>query len=269
MNAQIEDFMTTQVLSRRLDERTVKAYRLDLEHLYQWSQKQGIESMDEKTVESYLGYLVKEKKLKYSTVNRKYRVFGYYLKHLAVKGSSREGYGPICLFDSKQEDKKCDNKLSRAEIDAFFMALKKEYHDLDNEFRKRVCLRDSVMMELLFYHGIEISQLLRLEVSDYNAKTGNLIIRGKHGKKRSEYLFSGELRKKMEQWIDIHEYFEKEPTYHNVLFLSKIGKPLSMKMVILVFDKYRVMAGIEKACKPKDLKNSLGRYAKEMIREMG
>ena len=42
-----------------------------------------------------------------------------------------------------------------------------------------------------------------------------------------------------------------------------------MKMVINIFDKYREMAGIEKVCKPKDLKNSLGRYAEEMVREQG
>jgi hypothetical protein len=53
------------------------------------------------------------------------------------------------------------------------------------------------------------------------------------------------------------------------MFLSKLGKPLSMKMVINIFDKYREMAGIEKVCKPKDLKNSLGRYAEELVREQG
>lgn len=147
------------------------------------------------------------------------------------------------------------------------MALNREYENLDNEFRRRVCLRDSVMMELLFYHGIEISELLRLEVSDYNIKSGVLTIRGKRDKERAEYLFSRELRRKMEQWIGEHGYFEKNNEFHNVLFLSKIGKPLSMKMVILVFDKYRVMAGIEKESTPKDLKCSMKRYAREMVVE--
>ena len=116
LNAQIEDFMSDQVLGRRLDERTAKAYRLDLEHLYQWSQKQGIESMDEKTIENYLGYLVREKKLKYSTISRKYRVFGYYLKHLAVNGSIRGGYDVNCPISVKQENKRKDHKLSRLRV---------------------------------------------------------------------------------------------------------------------------------------------------------
>ena len=71
----------------------------------------------------------------------------------------------------------------------------------------------------------------------------------------------------MEQWIGEHGYFEKSNEYDNVLFLSKIGKPLSMKMVILVFEKYKVMAGIEKESTPKDLKRSMKRYAREMVVE--
>ena len=153
------------------------------------------------------------------------------------------------------------------EVDSFFMALNREYENLDNEFRRRVCLRDSVMMELLFYHGMEISELLRLEVSDYNLKTGVLNIRGKREKERAEYLFSRELRQKMERWIGEHDYFERDNEFRNVLFLSKIGKPLSMKMVILVFDKYKGIAGIEKESTPKDLKRSMKRYAKEMMVE--
>ena len=71
----------------------------------------------------------------------------------------------------------------------------------------------------------------------------------------------------MEQWLSEHGYFEHDDLYRNQMFLSKMGKPLSMKMVINIFDKYRVMAGIEKECKPKDLKNSLGKYAEELVME--
>lgn len=71
----------------------------------------------------------------------------------------------------------------------------------------------------------------------------------------------------MERWIGEHGYFERDNEFHNVLFLSKIGKPLSMKMVILVFDKYKDIAGIEKESTPKDLKRSMKRYAREMVVE--
>ena len=40
-----------------------------------------------------------------------------------------------------------------------------------------------------------------------------------------------------------------------------------MKMVTNIFEKYRMLAGVEKEVTPKDLKHSLGRYAKEALEE--
>ena len=269
----IDDFINTQVISRGLDERTAKAYRMDLEKFYFWLEDgEGEETAKagwnlEDQMEAYLDYLSDEKGLRYSTLYRKQRVFGYYLASLVSQGvlSQCRPLHPV----SQPRKTTVDTLLTKREVEAFFQAIDREYEDLDSDFRRRVCLRDQVMMELLFYHGLEISQLLVLEVSDYNPKTFTLTIRRKREKDRTVYLFSRALQKQMAQWLSEHIYFEHGGMYHNRMFLSKLGKPLSMKMVINIFDKYREMAGIEKVCKPKDLKNSLGRYAEELVREQG
>jgi len=270
----IEDFISTQVVSRGLDERTARAYRMDLEKFFFWLEdvaeiktvaKWGVGL--EAQMETYLEYLSNEKGLRYSTLYRKQRVFGYYLAYLVSQGvlAKSRSLQPV----SRPREASVDTLLTKREVEAFFRAIDHEYEELDSDFRRRVCLRDQVMMELLFYHGLEISELLRLEISDYNQKTSTLTIRRKREKDRTEYLFSRALQKQMSRWLSEHVYFERGGLYHNRMFLSKLGKPLSMKMVINIFDKYRVMAGIEKVCRPKDLKNSLGRYAEEMVREQG
>lgn len=264
--AQIENFVTNQVIRRGLDERTAKAYEFDLQQVYLWLEERQIPTLEEDAAEDYLEYLMNEKKRKPSTVIRKYRVLQYYLEYLFKQGylaNHRTITPPAAKVSEVQEE----HILTKTEIDAFFAAMNQEYESLDQGFRRRVCLRDMVMMELLFFHGMEISELLRLELSDYDRKRNTLTIRGKRGKKRVEHLFSKELIKKMGLWMDEHEYFEKGNEYDTCLFLSKVGKPLSMKMVILIFDKYRVMAGIEKECTPKDLKCSMKRYAKELLVE--
>ena len=158
--------------------------------------------------------------------------------------------------------------LSKKEIDAFFQAIQREMDRLDSDFRRRVCLRDLVMMELLFYHGIEVSELLRLKVTDYDRETGVLTVSRKRGKDRQVYLYSKALRERLGQWLMEHDCFEREGEYREQMFLSKLGRPLSMKMVINIFEKYRELAGIEKAVTPKDLKGSMGAYAKELMREV-
>ena len=218
-------------------------------------------------METYLKYLAEEKKLRFSTVSRKQRVFRYYLSYLASQGIVKE-YRPLKQVKRPKEGLGSEY-LTKKEIDLFFQAIQQEYKELDSDFRRRVCLRDQVMMELLFYHRIEISELLRLEVSDYNPRTAVLTVPRKREKGRMVYLFSKALQGQMARWLEEHEYFEHDGAYRSRMFLSKLGKPLSMKMVVNIFDKYRVRAGIEKMCTPKDLKNSLGRYAEEVVREMG
>ncbi len=292
-------------------------------------------------MEAYLEYLALVKKLRPSTVARKYRVFNYYLAYLVregllrdcgplklrraagrprrrgwdgdglqsadlqrgtdglghadvwrdadkLQGRSPDGQkgaedsgdagGPGDALDSKTWSGRRDadridryepkaERMSKTDVDAFFLALEREYSGLESDFRKRVCLRDLVMMELLFYHGIEVTELLRLEISDYDRKTGVLTVPKKRGKTESIYLYSRALRERMELWIREHGEFERVAEYKGRMFLSKLGRPLSMKMVINIFEKYRVLAGIEKEVTPKDLKGCMGEYARELMRE--
>lgn len=283
----IDHFISSRVTERGLDIRTEKAYRLDLELFYEWlfGQTENLDSWKE-NIEEYLKYLSREKNLCSSTISRKAKVFQYYVSYLNEQKISNH---PI-FFKEREEfkkndlekvsastilsrvpqeipDKSRDNTLSKTQVDTFFQAMNREYENLDSDFRRRICLRNQVMMELLFYHQIEISELLKLETIDYDWKTKTLQIQGKKGKNRFLQLFSEHLQNQIEQWLEEHFYFEHNAEFANRMFLSKIGKPLSMKMVILIFDKYRLLAGIEKECTPKDLKASMKRYGQELVME--
>lgn len=305
----IDDFIASQVTKKGLDTRTEKAYRLDLEHFYEWMERElefsgkkkdkdrsdignTVPEMIEEVVEwkekieKYLRYLSQEKGLRTSTISRKYKVVGYFLRYLVQQGQlSEKDIKKVLELEQEKKQERVwiqkqnlekweesewtKNCLSKSEVDAFFQAIRQEYEELDSDFRKRVCLRDQIMMELLFYHGIEISELLKMKVSDYHQKTAVLKIYRKRERARLVYLFSTTLQEQMKEWLNEHSWFEREEEYCNYMFLSKLGKPLSMKMVINIFEKYRVKAAIEKACTPKDLKNSLGRYGEELVRELG
>lgn len=275
----IEGFIDERVTQKGLDGRTEKAYRLDLERFTTWLDQKVSETNKsqylrteagnlEDWMEAYLDYLTEEKKLSPATICRKNRVFGYYLSYLARQGviARYRTLRPVRRVSPHSQDK---DQLSKKEADAFFAAMEREYEELDSKFRRRICLRDLVMMELLFYHKIEISELLRLEVSDYDQETGILSIRRKRGRDSQVYLFSKKLRRRLEQWLAERERIKSDGQYCDRLFLSKFGKPLSMKMVIKIFDKYRELAGIEKEVTPKDLKEScMKQYARDLVMEM-
>ncbi|MCI8950521.1 MAG: tyrosine-type recombinase/integrase [Lachnospiraceae bacterium] len=280
----IDGFIRSRVTGQGLDRRTEKAYRLDLEHFYAWiegkkPEKAGLvwdlQRKEEKGetkgwedwIEAYLDYLTAEKNLSRSTVCRKNRVLGYYSSYLAGQGviSLRRSLQPARGLEKKQQP---HGPLSKKEADAFFAAMAREYQELESEFRKRICLRDMVMMELLFYHKIEISELLRLEVTDYHPQAGILSIRRKRGGAFNICLFSKELRRKMGLWLEERILFRRQGEYQDRMFLSKLGRPLSMEMVIRIFDKYRTLARIEREFTPRDLKEgSMKQYARELVIE--
>lgn len=273
---QIDGFISTQVIERGLDKRTEKAYRQDLEHFYIWLAQDAQDKLTGETgrdweikMEKYLHYLSEDRGLRFSTITRKCKVLTYYLAYLVRQGILPECH-PLKVsaeLSGTQGKVRDSNSMSRHEVDALFHAVKREYESLDSEFRKKICLRDLLLLELLFYHGIEVSELLCLVVSDYDRKTGSLFLRGKRGKERIVHIFSREVRKNMEQWLEERDDFERDNEYNNRIFLSKLGKPLSMKMVINVVEKYRKLAGIEKAVTPKDLKKSMERYGRELVME--
>lgn len=287
----VEGFIDSYVVGHGLDQRTEKAYRMDLEHFHAWAKdydkdnhggsykeksqdsKEGdlAEGICEERMEAYLDFLRREKKLSFSTIYRKNRVLGYYLSYLVRQGviTSCRPLKPVEGAEKKNPGgQTSQGLLSRKDADAFFLAMKREYEGLDSEFRRRVCLRDMVMMELLFYHKIEISELLRIEVSDYDQETGVLVVRRKRGDGYSIQLYSQELLRKMEQWLEERKAFRRGEEYSDRMFLSKYGKPLSMEMFIQIFDKYRKLAGIEKKLTPKDLKeSSMKVYARELMVE--
>lgn len=288
--ALMEGFISSYGKGHSLDPRTKKAYRMDLEHFYSWldsSIKEGTHGSGAETerngtvkpgivcwedrAEAYLEYLAVERKLSASTICRKNRVLGYYLSYLAdsglisgsrplkqVKGWEKRGTG----------EPPASALLSRNDADALFQAMEREYDSLESEFRKRVCLRDMVMMGLLFYHRITISELLRIEAADYDKERGTIQIRKKRGEVCIIRLYSQSLRQKMELWLKERKVFLQKEEGCAPLFLSKYGKGLSMEMFIQIFDKYRKLAGIEKKLTPKDLKeSSMKQYAKELMME--
>lgn len=289
----IEIFISSYVDGRSLDARTEKAYRMDLEHFYVWmasttgtdsfikmdSNTKGLDQKDEDSssmkcwedwIEAYLDYLRGEKGLSASTIYRKNRVLGYFLSYLVGEGviEGCRPLKPVSWPSKRDKEAVSEGLLLRKDADALFRAMNREYEGLDSEFRRRVCLRDMTMMELLFYHKIEISQLLRIEVQDYDQGTGTLQIRRKRGDCSSIHLYSQELLRKMKLWLEERKAFCHEGEYDDRMFLSKYGRPLSMEMFIQIVEKYRKLAGIDKKLTPKDLKeSSMKQYAKELMME--
>lgn len=261
---------------RSYDPQTLRCYEADLNCFFRWYREreedtawEGERELNGSLIAEYLEYLAQYEGKKPSTINRKRISFNRYLEWLKEKGLQEEE--AVIPYKSRRLDRlKSPRALSRNEVDQFLNALDQEYELLKTDFRKKVCLRDSVMFELLFYHSLEIHELVSLKVSDVHMEDRQFLVENKKKGTRIEYLYSDRLCQKLSQWMEERkEFASRNKKYEDMLFLTKMGTPVTMKFLVTVFGKYKQLSGITEEATPQFLKHSMKAYAESLMRERG
>ena len=252
------------------DGRTIKCYEADLNDYFRWLEREQAElgrdmEVSGRTSAEYLTSL--EVKNKNSTINRRKIALSRYLQWMGKKSLDlRETKIP---FQSKKIERlKEPHSLRREEVDRLIQVLNEEYEIAETEFKKRIALRDSIMFELLFYHGLQIQELVALQAADFIPAERLLHVRDKKGAAREERLYSDELYRKLLLWEEERlEFAERNEKYRAVMFLTKMGTPVNVKFLVAIFHKYKDLAGITQEATPLFLKHSLKGYAESVMRE--
>lgn len=117
-------------------------------------------------------------------------------------------------------------------------------------------VRASIIIALMAYTGLRRSELVDLDVSDYNQRTGYLCIQSGKGQKQRELLVPKEAREFIRRWLKIRG-LEAGPL---LCKLTKSGdclisQRLNAQSVYYVVKKGAHQAGI-KSCSPHDLRRT-------------
>ena len=114
--------------------------------------------------------------------------------------------------------------------------------------------RNYAMLLLMFRHGLRVSELCGLKVSDIDFNEETIAIkRLKHGVSGIHPIFKGEA-KAMKDWLAI-----RADTDSDALFVSEQGKPFTRAAINLIISKIAKAAGLEKlAIHPHMLRHSAG-----------
>lgn len=111
-----------------------------------------------------------------------------------LKLISIEDYGEAVSIESVRENKQLRGRaLTKAEIGALMRVCQQE--------QTKTGLRDAALLAILFGTGLRRSEVVALDLEDYDPQTGALKVRsGKGGKDRTVYLPSA-LKKVLQQWL--------------------------------------------------------------------
>ena len=212
-------------LRKRLNEKTLKAYKIDLTQFFNFTEG---ELINNKLIIDYVHFL-NEKYTKYKTVKRKIASLKAFYKYLEFEEII--AVTPFNRIRTKiKEPKLLPKTIATKDMLRILKCLYDDYKNAHSQYKKFLALRNIVIIELLFGTGIRISELCHLEKKDINLSDKSLTIFGKGSKERILFLGNDAVIEVLKKFMNLHN----EKT--NYLFLNKYGQRLSEQAVRLLIN---------------------------------
>lgn len=252
INNNISIYINALKTERNLTEKSTKAYYSDLSNFLSWLLDNKIDIIDITVINSYIYWLQNTRKMKDTSIKRKYvtlKSFSKYLVYKKVIMNSPFENMRISFKTSKGLPK----TLSSQEMLKLLKAPVEELYNLKTKFRRTICTRNLAIVELLYCVGIRIGELVKIELKDINIEEQTLLIHGKGRKDRLLYISSTDVIEILKTWLIARDNLK--PNCEN-LFINKYGDGLSIYSIEDIYEKYRKLAGLATKSTPHHLRHT-------------
>lgn len=265
----IDSYLEYCNIQKRLDEKTLKAYKIDLRQFTNQNSGYNIEEITPDILERFVARLHQEYKPR--TVKRKIasvKAFFHYLEYKEV--IDRNPFNKILI--RFREPVILPKTIPLHIVEAFLATIYKQRQEAQTAYGKRNALRDAAVAELLFATGMRISELCGLKDCNINLHDGIILIYGKGDKERRIQIGSDAVIDVLEEY---RKDFQTEIQACNYFFASQKGKALSDQAVRRMINKYVSLASIEQHITPHMFRHTFAtslleadvdiRYIQEML----
>ena len=165
LQTQIKNYLEYCYYQKRLDEKTLKAYRIDLTQFQENFTITEVAEITSDYLESYIAYL--HQTFKPKTAKRKIATLKSFFHYLEFKDQIKRN--PFARIQVKfREPIILPKTIPLHTIEIFLSTIYKQYNHATTTYQKRNSLRDAAVIELLFATGIRISELCNLKTNDIN-----------------------------------------------------------------------------------------------------
>lgn len=254
---------------KRLDHKTLKAYRIDLKQFSTYIGTLPVASITPEYLESYISHLHQTYKPK--TVKRKIASLKAFFHYLEYKDLIL--INPFNKLQIKfREPLILPKTIPLHTIEELLASMYQTYKTAKQPCRKKRLLRDITVIELLFSTGMRISELCSLRPEDINLIDGIILIHGKGAKERRIQIGNENV---MAILRDYQSNYEAEISACHSFFVNQNHQQLSNQSVRRLINKYGKSAGIEMHITPHMFRHSFAtclleadvdiRYIQEML----
>lgn len=265
----IKDYLNFCQYQKRLDAKTMKAYRIDLKQFSAQTAAANLVDITQDVLEKYIMSLHQTYKSK--TVKRKIASVKALFHYMEYK--SYIDVNPFNKIQVKfREPVILPKTIPLHTIEQFLSAIYEQRTHAKTAYQRKNALRDAAVIELLFATGMRISELCSLKTENVNLNDGIILIYGKGAKERRIQIGNQDVLRVLEEYcleyraaIDCCGYF----------FVNQSGRVLSDQAVRRMIRKYSSMAAIDLHITPHMFRHTFAtclleedvdiRYIQEML----
>lgn len=265
----INNYLQYGYTQKRLDSKTLKAYRIDLRQFSDHISPHNITQINPDILEQYIAKLHSTYKPK--TTKRKIaslKAFFHYLEYKEIIDLNPFNKVQVHFREPVILPKTIPLHI----VETILSTIYRQRRDAKTQYQQRNALRDAAVIELLFATGIRISELCALKNTDINLYDGVILIYGKGSKERRLQIGSDAVIHILKEY---QQEFQTEIKNCSHFFANQSGQALSDQAVRRMINKYTSMVAIDMHITPHMFRHTFAtslleadvdiRYIQEML----
>lgn len=245
-----EQYLVFCKYRKELDDKTLKAYRIDLRQYFEWvkSEEPGKAEIEEYITKLHISF-------KQKTVKRKLASIKAFYNYLEEEELIEEN--PFRKIKVKfKEAVVLPRIIPREEIE---LLLNYMYNHKPNSKRKNVggWKRDVTIIEMFFATGARVYEISNIRAECVDLKSGLICFKGKGNKERYVQIGNQEVLKWMREY-----YLENQEEIEicGFFFVNNRGGRFTEQSIRLMLKKYSKAAGIRRNITPHMFRHSFATY---------
>lgn len=250
LNDLLEEYIAFCTNHKRLDKKTVKAYRIDIRQFVDYLYLNNNKVLCENSLNTYVTLLNSTYKPK--TVKRKLASIKVFINFLNDKEYLHDNYQKVFKIKFR-EPKNLPKTIELHNMKLFFNTLERQKNIVKTEREKECIIRDIAIIELLFSTGMRVSELCFLKKENLDICSGSVRINGKGSKERILSISNPQVICALQEYEKVVHKINDNQHYY---FLNNFGNPISDQSVRFMIKKYADMAGISQHITPHMFRHS-------------
>lgn len=247
----INDYLEYCQKQKRLDIKTLKAYRIDMTQFFNYIELVNILEVTPEILEKFIAdinlkYKPKTVKRKIASLKALFHYFEYreLIQQNPFNKIQIKFHAPVSL----------PKTIPLHTVESFLITIYEQLQDAKTDYKKRNALRDVAVIELLFATGIRISELCSLSEENVNLYDKTILIYGKDSKERKVDIGNDDVISILEKYKNDFQV-EIESCGH--FFANQNGTELSDQSVRRMINKYTSLAAIKLHITPRMFRHTL------------